>query len=305
MSRRRTLRNLARGLLFVSPFIVGFSVFTIYPVCASFWYSFTDFGIFTPPRFIGLGNYRELIADPVFWLSMWNTIYYTLIAVPAGIISAFLLALLLNSKVRGMAYFRTLFFLPSIMPAVAGSVLWYWMFNYEYGVLNSLLRPVCAVLTSVTGREILPPGWLVDPVWAKPALILMGLWGVGGSTILYLAGLQDVPQTLYEAAEIDGATPLRKTWHITLPAMSPIIFFTFIMGVIGSFQVFTQAFIITQGGPAGSTLFYALYLFNNAFLYFRLGYASAMAWILFVIVLGATMLIFKGTGRFVHYEGKA
>jgi len=290
---RKSRRNLLTGLAFVSPFLIGFSVFTIYPILASFYFSFTYYPIFSSPEWVGAKNYVELFHDRLFWTALYNTIYYTVFSVPLGIITALSLALLLNMKVKGLAVYRTIFFLPTIVPIVASSVLWLWIFNPQYGLINSILRLL----------HLPAPGWLTDPRWAKPALILMSMWGVGGSVVLYLAGLQDVPEQLYEAAELDGASAWAKTIHITLPMLSPVIFFTLIMGLIGSFQYFTQAWIMTSGGPDNATLFYALYLFNNAFQYFRLGYASAMAWILFIIILGATLLVFKVTGRFVYYGG--
>ncbi len=294
MLRKADRRKLRLGLLFVSPFLIGFMAFTIYPILSSLYYSFCEYDIFSYPVWNGGRNYTELIRDYLFWTSLWNTFYYTIFAVPLGIIVALGLALLLNLKVKGLPYFRAIFFIPSIVPLVASSVLWIWILNPQYGIINCLLRLL----------HLPEPGWLADPQWSKPALILMSVWGVGGSIILYLAGLQDVPQELYEASEIDGANAWAKTWHITFPMLSPVIFFTLVMGLIGSFQYFTQAWIMTGGGPADSTLFYALYLFNNAFLYYRLGYASAMAWILFLIILGATLLIFKVTGRFVYYSGR-
>ncbi len=288
-------RNILVGLAFISPCLVGFLGLTVYPVLASFYYSFCDYMIFEKPEFIGLENYRELFSDPLFWTALYNTCYYTAFAVPGCVAFAFLLALILNLKVRGMAYYRTIFFLPSIVPVVASSVLWLWILNPQIGFLNRAL----------SGLGIAnPPGWLSDPAWSKPALILMSLWGVGGTVVIYLAALQDIPVQLYEAAQLDGANAWRRTWHITIPTMSPVLLFTFIMGLIGSFQYFTQAYVMTSGGPSNSTRFYAFYLFDNAFQYFRMGYASAMAWILFLIILLATLAVFRLSGRFVHYGGR-
>ncbi len=212
--------------------------------------------------------------------------------------------MLLNLKVRGLAFYRTIFFLPAIVPIVASSVLWLWVLNPKYGIINELLRLINRAL-AYAGYQLPLPGWLSDPVWVKPALVVMSVWGVGHTMILYLAGLQEVPKELYEAAEIDGAAAWRKTWHITLPMISPVLFFTLIMGLIGSFQYFTQVWVMLSGGggPKDSALFYALYLFNNAFSYFRMGYASAMAWILFLIIMACTYFVFR-TGRgWVHYAG--
>ena len=266
----------------------------VYPILASFYYSFCDYMIFESPEFIGLANYKELLDDPLFWTSLYNTCYYTFLAVPGSILIAFLLALILNLKVRGMAYYRTVFFLPSIVPIVASSVLWTWILNPQYGLINSLL-----IKLGVAN----PPGWLADPTWSKPALILMSFWGVGGTVVIYLASLQDIPAQLYEAAQLDGANAWQRTWHVTIPTMSPVLLFTFIMGLIMSFQYFTQAYVMTSGGPNNSTRFYAFYLFDNAFQYFRMGYASAMAWILFVVILIATFVVLKLSRKHVHYSG--
>lgn len=249
-----------------------------------------------PATWIGLANYMALFRDPVFYSSTWNTLYYALLATPIGIIAAFLLAILLNQNVKGMALFRTMFFVPSIVPMVATSVLWLWLLNPQYGLINAFLRLM----------HLPEPGWMADPLWAKPALILMSTWGIGGWMLIYLAGLQDVPQELYEAAEIDGATALQRAWHVTIPFMSPHIFFTLVMGFIGAAQYFTQAYVMTggTGGPVDSTRFLALYLFQSAFQYWKMGYACAMAWILFLIILLFTILLFKTSARFVYYGGE-
>ena len=297
-------RDLRRGLVFTSPYIIGFLGFTTLPLIASFCFSFTDYDIFNPPKWAGFGNFVELGRDRLFWISLRNTAFFTVFAVPLGMIVAFLLALLLNRKMIARPVFRTIFFLPSIVPLVAASVLWVWVFNSQYGYLNWALQPVCDLLNFIPGVHAAPPNWLQSPTWAKPALVIMSVWGVGGTMVLYLAALQDVPQTLYEVADLDGASSWRKVWHVTLPMVSPILFFTLVMGLIGALQVFTQAYVMTKGGQPGvSTLFYCLYLFKNAFEYFRLGYASAMAWILFAIIGVITAVVFKVTGRFIYYEG--
>jgi len=297
--------QLWKGLAFVSPLLLGFTVFTVYPVAASFYYSFCDFDIISPARPVGLANYAALLEDERFSRSLWNTAVFTVFAVPATMLTALALAFLLNMKLRGQALYRTIFFLPSIVPLVASSVLWLWLLNPDYGLLNTALRPLLDVLNALAGTDFRPPGWLVDPNWTKPALVIMSAWGVGGSMILYLAALGDVPVTLYEAAQIDGAGPWRRAWHITLPMISPVLFFTLIMGLIGTLQYFSQAWVMTPNGqPGDATLFYALYLFANAFLYLRMGYASAQAWILFVVIVLATVFVFRTTRRFVYYGGE-
>lgn len=289
-------RNLRNGLLFCSPVILGLAAFTLYPMLASLYYSFCNYPMLKPPVWVGLANYRTLIHDPVFYKSLSNTAYYAVFATPAGIVTAFALALLLNQKVKGMAVFRTMFFVPSIVPMVAGSVLWLWLLNSDYGLINTILR----------FAHLPAPGWMNSPDWSKPALILMSVWGVGGWMLIYLAGLQDVPIDLYEAAEIDGAGPLQRLRHITIPFMSPHLFFTLIMGFIGAATYFTQAYVMTngQGGPVDSTRFFSIYLFQNAFQYWKMGYACALAWILFVLILLFTLALFKTSARYVHYGGE-
>lgn len=293
---RRDWRRFGTGVLFASPWIVGFLGFTVFPVIASAYYSlhvYTTFG--QPLQWVGFANYHQLIfEDELFWKSLGNTLFMVGLGVPFHILLAVILALFLNLKLKGVALYRTIFYLPTIVPVVATSVLWLWVFNPEYGLINAFLEMV----------GIRGPGWLTTPELAKPALILMGSWGIGGTIVIFLAGLQDIPESLVEAATLDGAGVLDRVRHITLPLLSPVILFNLVMGVIGNFQVFTQAFIMTNGGPLDATRFYALYLYENAFRYFKMPYASAMAWLLFLVVLAATLLIFRGTGRFVYYEGE-
>lgn len=292
---RSQRQELAKGVLFASPWIIGFLVFTAYAVAASLYYSFCRYDILSPPQWIGLRNYTRLVTDDeVFATSLWNTLYMVVFGLPLGLAGSLAISLLLNARVRGIAVYRTVFYIPSLVPAVALATLWLWLLNTDIGLVNVLLRKV----------GIAGPGWLTDPAWAKPALILMGLWGVGGSAIIYLAGLQGIPEHLYEAAELDGAGAVTKFRHVTLPMLSPVIFFNLVMGLIGSFQYFTQVYIMTNGGPQDSTLFYALYLFNRAFVDLKMGYASAMAWILFVITLACTLVVFKTSARWVYYEGE-
>jgi multiple sugar transport system permease protein len=277
---------------FISPWLIGFICFTGGPIVASLYFSVTNYTILSSPEYIGLDNFRALFSDPLFATSLYNTLYYAVFFVPLGIIFAFLMALLLNQKVAGLAVYRTVYYLPSIVPAVANSILWIWLLNPQWGLINTALASI----------GIQGPGWLTSEVWSKPAIILMSLWGIGSWIIIYLAGLQGVPEQFYEAAEVDGATTLKKFFHITLPLMTPTIFFTMITGIIGAFQVFTQAYIMTNGGPVNSTLFYALYLFRNAFNYLKMGYAAAMAWVLFLIILVLTVIQFRLAQRWVFYE---
>ncbi|HWB54915.1 MAG TPA: sugar ABC transporter permease [Tepidisphaeraceae bacterium] len=299
MSRRKTRSHSGNrwrvGLAFCLPLIIGLTGLMAFPVLASFYFSLTSYPIFDPPRWIGLTNYGEMLQSPRFWLSVWNTAYYATFAVPLGIMVGLLLALLLNLKVRGQAFFRTMFFLPTIVPLIATCVLWSQILNPDHGLINESLR-----LIGIPDQWL--PGWLSNELWSKPALILMSLWGCGGGMVLYLAALQDVPMELYESAAIDGARAWHRLWNITLPMISPIILFNLIMGLIGSIQYFTQAYVMTQGGPWDSTNFYALELFNNAFGEYRLGYASAMAWVMFAVILTLTLVVMKVSNRFVYYH---
>ncbi|MCS7222791.1 MAG: sugar ABC transporter permease [Anaerolineae bacterium] len=280
------------GYVFISPFILGFLLWFLVPASTAVWLTFTDWNMINPPKFIGLDNIRELFRDKLFLQALKVTTNYTIISVPLGLVMSFLLALLMNTKVRGISFFRTVYYLPSIVPAVANAVLWVWILNTEFGLLNVLLRSIG--LPKIR--------WLQEPEWAMPALILMSLWGLGGSMVVYLAGLQGIPEVYYEAAEIDGAGRWDKLVHVTIPLMSPVIFFNLVMGVIGSFQVFTAGYLVTNGGPQNATLFYVLYLYRNGFQYLKMGYAATLAWVLFFIILALTLLIFKYIGSMVYYE---
>jgi multiple sugar transport system permease protein len=291
---RREIRKILVGLAFISPWVVGFLWLTLYPMLASLYYSFTDFQILGAPEWAGLANYQEMFfRDKLFWVSMGNTLYYALISIPVGTVVGIGLALLLNRNVRGMSIYRTLYYVPTVVPAVASIMLWAWILNPQVGLVNFLLGMI----------GIKGPGWFNDPYWSKPALIVLGLWGMGSAVVIYLAGLQDVPSHLYEAASLDGANGLQQTWHVTIPLLTPTILFNVVMGLIGAFQYFTQAYVAQGafGGPLNSLLFYNLYLYRNAFAYYRMGYASALAWFLLVLVLAVTLAIFKTTGRWVHY----
>ncbi|HEY0866152.1 MAG TPA: sugar ABC transporter permease [Fimbriimonas sp.] len=287
-------RNQRIGLLFAMPWILGFLVFLAYPLLSSFYYSFTSFSVLRTPIWIGGENYRELLGDEVFHISLRNTVLFSAASVPLATVGAIILAMLLNTGVRGMAFYRTLFYIPSLVPMVALGVLWLWVFNGQYGLLNEGIKS-----TGIAG-----PPWLTDPAWSKWTLVIISIWGTGNAMVIYLAGLQDVPQSLYEAAEMDGAKTLRKTWHVTLPMISPVILFNVIMGIIGSLQTFALPYVMFPGGqPARSTYFFAMYLYDNAFLYQRMGYASAMGWVMFAMTLTLTLLALKLAARHVHYEG--
>lgn len=281
--RRRVFAENAWFLVFISPWLVGFLAFTAGPMLVSVAISFMRWELLSPPQFVGAENWRHLGDDPLFWQSLKVTTIYTLLNVPIGLAASFLLALLMNSKVRGIALFRTIFYLPSLVSGVAVAILWTWLLNPTFGLINWLLS-----LVGIAG-----PQWIFSSTWVLPSFILMGLWGVGGSMVIYLAGLQSIPSELYEAASIDGAGWLSKLVHITIPMMSPIILFNLIIGVINSFQIFTQAYVMTGGGPGNASLFLVLYLYRNAFQYFQLGYASVLAWVLFGIIAALTALVFR------------
>ena len=302
-SKRRN--HTAAGILFALPWIIGFLAFSLYPIIMSVYYSLTDFNMFQTPKFVGLENYSALFQDEKFYKSLGNTLSMTVLGTPLCLVAGLLLAVLLNQKVRAMPIFRTFFYLPSIVPLVASSMLWLWILNPQYGLLNNILQKL----------GLYQPNWLTDPRFTKPALLIMGVWGVGSIMIIFLAALQDVPRTLYEAAEIDGANALKRFFYITLPGISPAIFFQLIMGIINNFQYFTQAYLmigsstggglnVVSCGAENSLLFYALYLYQNAFNLFKMGKASAMAWILFVVVAVVTAVVFKTQDRWVSYGEK-
>jgi len=280
--------------LFILPWVLGFIIFTVGPIIASLALSFTQYDMILPPKFLGLDNYVEMLNDPLFYQSMYNTVYIVVLAVPIGLMVSFTIALLLNIKVGGMAAYRTAYYIPSVVPTVASAALWLYLLQPQWGLINGLIGAV----------GIKGPGWLASEVWSKPSIILMMVWGSGGTMILYLAALQDIPEILYEAAEIDGANWGGKFLHVTLPLVTPTIFFTLVMGVIGSFQVFSAIFVLTDGmgGPVNSTLVYLIYLYRNAFAFFRMGFASAMAWILFIIILVLTVIQFSTASLWVYYE---
>ena len=290
--RNLTRREALECYLFISPVCIGLLAFTIGPILASLYFSFTEYNIIRAPKWVGLGKFHDLIQDELFWQSLKVTSLYVVMHLPPSLVLALGIALLMNQKVRGIIFFRTVYYLPSVVSGVAVALLWMWIFNPEFGILNTLLA-----LVNIRG-----PAWLFDEHWSLPAIALMSLWGVGGSMLIYLAGLQGIPSELYEAAAIDGASRWRRFWFITLPLLSTVILFNLVMGLIASFQEFTPAYVMTSGGPNFSTLFYNYYLYENAFEYLYMGYASAMAWVLLVIVLILTLLVFKSSPMWVFYQ---
>jgi multiple sugar transport system permease protein len=290
----REKQKLVTGVLFSAPWLVGLSVFLVYPLLAALYYSLCDYSVLLPPVFVGLDNYAELFQDRLFWKSLWNTSFFAVASVGLSVVVALTLAVLLNTRVRGLSFYRTAFFLPSLMPLVAGSILWSTMYAGQGGIINTLLAKV-----GVTG-----PAWLSDPSWAKIAIVFMAVWGAGNSMVIFLAGLQDVPTSLYEASIIDGASWSQRLVSVTIPMISPVIYFNVVMGVIGGFQAFAQALIMTSstGAPEQSTLFYVLQLYNVGFMDMRMGYASAMAWVLFVIILALTFAATRLSRRWVTYD---
>ena len=282
------------GYLFISPWLIGFFLFTLYPFCRSFYLSLTRYNIIQEPKFIGFANYKMMLfQDDLFWKSLWVTLRYAIVAVPLVLVAGVLLALLLNINVKGISVFRTIFYLPSIVPVVATTSIFMWILNPQVGLINRFLK-----IFNIAG-----PAWLTDPAWTPWTLVFMAVWGAGGSMVIYLAGLKDIPLYLYEAATLDGAGVIKKTRMITLPMLTPVIFFNLVMGVINTFQYFTQAYMFSKGtgSPKDSTLFYALYMFQRSWKYMDMGYGSAMAWALFLIVMVLTTVIFRTQKKWVHY----
>lgn len=280
------------GVILALPAILGFLIFTIGPMIASFFFSLTDWTIGANPSYVGAQNYQTLVNDELFWKSLFVTLYYTLGAVPLVLVAGFALAMLLNQRVRGLSMWRTIYYLPTLVPGVANAVLWIWVFNPDFGLLNSLLRQVNAPTSQ----------WIYSETSAVPSLIMMSTWGFGNVMVIFLAGLQGVPRHLYEAVSIDGGGVWHRFRHVTLPMMTPTIFYNLVTGVIVTFQVFNQAFLMTQGGPNNATLFYIYYLYRTAFDESQMGYASALAWVLFLILLVLTFLLFRNARRWVYYE---
>ena len=283
------------GYICILPWLLGFIFFTAAPMVTSLYLSFTSTDMLTPPQFVGFQNYKDLLSFDenisLFWRTLYNTTYYAVFSVLLNMALGLFMAILLNQPIRGLGIFRTIFYLPSVLSGVAVALLWVWLLNPEFGLVNYLLS-----LVGITG-----PRWIYDELWSKPALILMSAWGAGGSMLIYLAGLQGIPTQLYEAAEIDGANSFQKFFKITLPMLSPTIFFVLVTSLIGAFQTFVTTYVMTGGGPANSTLMYVLYLYRVAFQQFRMGFGSALAWLYFVIIAIFTVILFK-TSSWVYYE---
>lgn len=283
------------GILFMMPWFIGFIIFGLYPMIMSIYYSLCRYDVLRIPQFIGFGNYEKLIfEDPYFWTSISNTLIYTVLRVPLCIIGSLLLAILVNNAIKGVKVFRTIYFIPSIVTGVVLSVVWLWMFNPQFGLINSFLAYM-----GIPG-----PLWLLDPNWSKPSMVLMSVWSIGGGRMLvFLAALQGIPKHLYEAVDIDGGGWWAKFRNVTIPMLSPVIFLWSVLEIIFSLQVFVEAYIMTQGGPLNSTMFYNLYLYNKAFNDFEMGYASALAWLLLIISLIITVIQFRLSKKWVHYDG--
>jgi multiple sugar transport system permease protein len=282
------------GYIFAMPWIIGLLLFYAYPLLSSIYYSFTNYNVISKSNWVGLENYKELLQDPIFWTGIKNTVVYALMEVPMSTLLAICLAILLNAPIKGQGIFRTIFFLPTLVPVVATSIIWQWLLNPQFGIVNFLLDKI----------GIMGPPWLGSPAWSKPSLVLMAQWVIGNTVIIYLAGLQDISQDYYEAADLDGASWFQKSMHITLPLLTPVVFFNVVMGIINTLQVFTLPYALTYGtgNPANSLLFYSMYLYNNAFAYMKMGYASAMAWLLFIIIITITLLVFRSSNRWVFYQ---
>ncbi len=295
------LRENLEGYLFISPWILGMVLFALGPILASFGLAFTRWNLFTEPEYVGWANFQKLAHDPLFYKSVFNTIYYTVFAVPLGLVLALGLAMLVNHRLRGINFFRTAFFLPNVVAGIAMLLLWKWLFDPNFGLINLFLdwTGLMAVLEWIgIGR----PQWLSSRAGAMPGMIFMSIWGLGGSMMIFLAGLQNIPRELLEAAELDGAGPWKRFRYVTVPLLTPTIFFLTMVGVIASLQIFNQAYVMTEGGPAHATLFYVLYLFQTAFERFEMGYACAMALVLFIITLTVSLIQLAMGKKWVHYQ---
>jgi multiple sugar transport system permease protein len=295
-------RRLWTGLAFISPWIVGFLAFTLYPLFSVAYNSFCDYSVLTPRYFVGWRNYAEMAQDDVFWLALWNSLFFAAVYLPLSIAAALFLALLLNLRLPGKGILRTIYFLPTVVPMVCLAVIWQWLLRGDGGLINTLLAPVLHVVNTVLGTQWQPPNWLAEPGSARVALVFASLWTMGNTILIFLAALQDVPTHLYESAEIDGATTWQKYLHISLPSISPVILFITISGLIGCLQTFAIPYVLAGGGegPARSLLFLSTYIFQNAFQYWNMGYASAVSVVLFLLVLVLTLALLRLTARRIH-----
>lgn len=282
------------GLLFVSPWLIGFSLFTIYPMVSSFYLSFQRYDLLRPPTFIGIENYVEMVTEPKFATVVYNTLFYVALSAPLGVASAFLIANLLNTSIIGRSFFRAIFFFPSIVPGVVTAMVWLYLLNTQYGAIGGVLQ--------IAGLPAVP--FLSSPALAKPSLIMIHMWGQGSATVIFLAALQDVPRSLYEAAMIDGANAWHRFRSVTIPMCTPVILFNMVMAFIAGFQEFMFPYLLTNGGPSSATEFYTLHLYRNAFQYLRMGKASALGWLLFAVIIVFTVLFFKSSARWVYYGGE-
>ncbi len=289
---RVALRKNFGGYLFIMPWLVGFFLFEAGPLLGAVGLSFVDWKFVGPPNWVGLENYQEMFGNELFYTSLYNTFYYTFIAVGLQLVVALAAAMVINQRVWGINFYRVAFFIPSIVPAVGLAYLWMWIYNPEFGLLNAVFDAI----------QLPRQRWIYLPQYAKLAYIFMSLWGVGGTMVIFLAGLQGIPEVLYEAASIDGAAWWARFRFVTIPMLTPVIFFNLVLGIIGSFQIFTAGFLMTNGSPQHSTLFYVLYLYRSAFEDLQFGYASALAWVLFLIVVFFTLIQFRLSGRWVYYE---
>jgi multiple sugar transport system permease protein len=291
----RARREAIEGYVSISPWLIGFLIFTVGPLLASVYYSLTQWTITRPPQWIGAENYvRMFTRDPLFWQALKVTVLYVMLSLPLKLVAGLGLSLLLNMRLRGMNLYRTVFYIPAVISGVAISLMWMWLLQPDTGVINTLLSMV----------GIQGPGWFWDPNWALPSVALMGIWSVGGSAIIYLAGLQNIPPHLYEAGMLDGANSWKRFWRITLPLLTPTIFFLLVIELIDAFKIFTQAFVITKGGPLKATYFYLYYFYEEAFQNFNMGYASALAIVLMVVIMAATLLVNYTSKRWVFYESE-
>ncbi len=298
MSTRRHEDTVRTGLLWISPWMLGFALFLLTPLAMSVYYSLSDYPVLERPVFIGLGNYKRLLSDPTFWIVLKNTLIFSVIFVPASTVLALGLAALLNKELPGWKLARAIIVLPTLVPAAAAAMAWLWLLNTDAGLINRMLGPVLGVF------NVAAPAWLQSRFWAMPAIMIVSLWQVGQSVLIYQAALREVPESLHEAAELDGLTGLRRFWHVTLPMISPVVLFNVVIGIIGAMQVFVFPFIMTNGGPGTATYFYSMYLYDNAFLFGpQMGYACAMAWVQMMLVGALTWLLFRMSRKNVHYRG--